>query len=171
MSTTLVSEQDQASVRDRRCRHMMRSKEGRTGQISTTCSSHSGRCGLVQPSSLPGTTLLVSATRSNQQWSSKPSSRSHHRSLIKVGGRWCDGGGGYPLGEPERASLPVYVTDAAEDQRNGVFDFHIPSKITASFRATATRAFLIPVRAATRTPQALIEDHRVVRPSSVVAAS
>lgn len=91
MSTALVDEQDQASVRDRQCRHMMRSEEDRTGQISTTCSSHSGRCGLVQPSSLPGTTLRVSITRSIQQWGSKPSSRSHHRSLIKAGGRWWDG--------------------------------------------------------------------------------
>jgi hypothetical protein len=45
------------------------------------------------------------------------------------------------------------------------------SSTTASLRATATRAFFVPLRRATRIPQFLMVDHPITRPSSVVAAS
>ena len=44
---------------------------------------------------------------------------------------------------------------------NGVWVFHILCRITANFRATATRALLMPLRLARRIPQFFSADHWV----------
>lgn len=44
-------------------------------------------------------------------------------------------------------------------------------RMTASLRATATRAFFIPLRLAMRNPQFFSADHLTTLPSKVVAAS
>lgn len=81
----------------------------------------------------------------------------------------------HPLGEPERACVrALHVCHATApwfDHRNGQLLCHMQSRITASFRATATRAFLIPCRAAMCRPHRLSVDHPPFRPSNVVAAS
>ena len=56
-------------------------------------------------------------------------------------------------------------------QRNGVFVFHMAWRMTASFRATATRAFLKPDALASFMPHAFSVENRRLRVSSVVAAS
>ena len=56
-------------------------------------------------------------------------------------------------------------------QRKPVFVFHIAWSITASLRATATRAFLNPQRFASRRPHAFSREKRTVLVSKVVAAS
>ena len=103
---------------------------------------------------------------------SQPSPRSHRRSLESSGERrWRQGMALIPL--VNRSDLQG--CDHAEaiwfDHRNGVLVRHMLSRITASFRATATRAFLIPCRAAIRSPHRLTVDHPEVRASNVVAAS
>src|SRR5215213_4359033 len=56
-------------------------------------------------------------------------------------------------------------------QRNGVWVVPIACRTTAGLRATATRAVLNPLLLASRKPQAFSREKRVVRVSSVVAAS
>ena len=56
-------------------------------------------------------------------------------------------------------------------QRNSVLVFHMAWRMTASLRATATRAFLKPELLASRKPQALRAEKATVRVSRVVAAS
>jgi len=55
--------------------------------------------------------------------------------------------------------------------RNSEPSLHIRCRITASLRATATRALAMPRRLATYMPQARSADHLVVRISSEWAAS
>src|SRR3954447_11697890 len=71
--------------------------------------------------------------------------------------------------DPRRASrrdAPLersaeHVAHAASSlQRNPVFVFHIAWSITASLRATATRAFLNPQRFASRRPHAFSRQSR-----------
>ena len=52
-----------------------------------------------------------------------------------------------------------------------MFVFHMAWSMTASLRATATRAFLNPQTLASRRPHALRRENRVVLVSKVVAAS
>src|SRR5512144_1357478 len=56
-------------------------------------------------------------------------------------------------------------------QWNGDCVLHMLCRMTASFLAPATRAFLLPHRRASRTPQLFRLDHLVILPSRVVAAS
>ena len=56
-------------------------------------------------------------------------------------------------------------------QRNSAPSLHIRCRITASLRATATRALAMPRRLATCMPQARSADHLVPRVSSECAAS
>lgn len=78
-------------------------------------------------------------------------------------------GGDAPL-KPRSGSR---VADHAASllQRNSVLVFHIAWRVTASLRATATRAFLNPEVFASRRPQAFRVEKAVVRVSRVVAAS
>src|SRR5262245_24893157 len=59
----------------------------------------------------------------------------------------------------------------SDDQLNSVPSIHIRCRITASFRATATRALLRLLRFAMRMPQALRADHFPTRVNSTLAAS
>lgn len=56
-------------------------------------------------------------------------------------------------------------------QRNSASSLHMRCRMTASLRATATRALAMPRRWATRIPHALSVDHFWQRVSSVCAAS
>ena len=56
-------------------------------------------------------------------------------------------------------------------QRNGASSFHMRRRTIASLRASATVAFFVPIRLASRTPQAFRLDHLVTRFSSMPAAS
>src|SRR5215813_15337267 len=63
---------------------------------------------------------------------------------------------------PEAGTLALSVARyaaASFDQENSVPSTHMRCKITASLRATATLAFLSPLRLAIRRPQALSADH------------
>src|SRR5918994_2229814 len=55
-------------------------------------------------------------------------------------------------------------------QRNVVASVQIRKRIMASLRATATAAFLEPLRAARRTPQLLSDEKRLTRASTTYAA-
>jgi hypothetical protein len=74
---------------------------------------------------------------------------------------------------PLEAKLEPHALDhaAASLQRKGVLVFHIACRMTASFRAIATRAFLKPTFLASLRPQALRVEKAVVLVSNVVAAS
>ena len=78
-------------------------------------------------------------------------------------------GGDAPL---EARSTP-HVSDHAAFalQRKAVFDFHIAWRMTASFLATATRAFLNPTFLASLSPQAFRGEKAIFLVSKVVAAS
>ena len=78
-------------------------------------------------------------------------------------------GGDAPL---EARSTP-HVSDHAAFalQRKAVFDFHIAWRMTASFLATATRAFLKPTFLASLSPQAFSVEKPMFLVSKVVATS
>ena len=59
---------------------------------------------------------------------------------------------------------------ASFDQRNSVPSTQTRCMTTASLRASATRAFLPPIRRASRAPQAFRADHRATRDRSTPAA-
>jgi hypothetical protein len=77
-------------------------------------------------------------------------------------------GGDAPL---ERGRGSHDSDHAAALQRKGVPVFHIAWRMTASLRATATRAFLKPTLLACRRPQAFSDEKAVLLVSRVVAAS
>ncbi len=57
------------------------------------------------------------------------------------------------------------------DQRNSLPSFHMRCRMPASLRATATVAFLAPIRLASRVPQALSADHFATRWRMIPPAS
>lgn len=59
---------------------------------------------------------------------------------------------------------------AAAVWRNGSFVFHMAWRMTASFRATATLAFLNPAPLAIRRPQAFREEKAICRVRMTLAA-
>jgi hypothetical protein len=63
------------------------------------------------------------------------------------------------------------IVASSDDQLNSVPSIHIRCRMTASFRATATRALLRLLRLAMRMPQALRADHLATRVNSTLAAS
>ena len=77
-------------------------------------------------------------------------------------------GGDTPL---ERGRGSHDSDHAAALQRNGVRFFLIAWRMTASLRATATRAFLKPTLPAIRRPQIFSDGKAVLLVSKVVAAS
>ncbi len=76
-------------------------------------------------------------------------------------------------GDPRSFSFPSFDQAArgSAAQRNGSPLRQIACITTASFRASATRALVVPARCARRTAQAFSDDRRFTRPSSTVAAS
>ena len=68
-------------------------------------------------------------------------------------------------------SLPAQAARGSTARRKGSPLRQIACITTASFRASATRALVLPDRCARRTAQALRADQRLTRPSSTVAAS
>src|SRR5271166_6948915 len=64
------------------------------------------------------------------------------------------------------AGQPACSAGSCTDQQNSVPSIHILCMMTASLRATATRALLRLVRFAMRIPQAFREDHLETRVSS-----
>ena len=65
----------------------------------------------------------------------------------------------------------LHPATACLPQRNSELSTHMRCRMTASLRATATRARAMPRRFATCMPQARSEDHFVLRISSEWAAS
>ena len=65
----------------------------------------------------------------------------------------------------------LHAATACLPQRNSDLSTHMRCRMTASLRATATRARAMPRRFATCMPQARSEDHFVLRISSEWAAS
>jgi hypothetical protein len=78
-------------------------------------------------------------------------------------------GGDAPLEAGRCCLVPDQAVTAL--QRNGVFVFHMAWRMTVSFLATPTRAFLKPTFLASLKPQALRAQNAVVLVSIVVAAS
>lgn len=70
-----------------------------------------------------------------------------------------------------RTAEPYAAAGFSSPNWKGRLSSHIRCRMTASLRATATRARFMPIRAAKRMPQAFSRDHRRVRVSKVVAAS
>ena len=90
----------------------------------------------------------------------------------------------WPDPRPDRDALPPLPADlvlslarahatcaSLADQRNSLPSRSILWRITESFRATATVAFLVPVRLASRVPQAFSADQRETRWRMIPAAS
>jgi hypothetical protein len=70
------------------------------------------------------------------------------------------------------SAIPFFhAVTACLPQRNSDLSTHMRCRMTASLRATATRARAMPRRFATCMPQARSEDHFVLRISSEWAAS
>lgn len=67
-------------------------------------------------------------------------------------------------------SVLVYAAATSLPQRNGAPSVHMRWRMTASLRATATLAFCMPARLATRSPQAFSAHHRVNRVRMMWAA-
>jgi hypothetical protein len=74
---------------------------------------------------------------------------------------------------PLEAKSALHVSDhaAVALQRKAVFVFHMAWRMTASFLATATRAFLNPTFLANLSPQAFRVEKAMFLVSKVVAAS
>ncbi len=90
----------------------------------------------------------------------------------------------WPEPRPDRDALSLLPADfvpllcvaqairaSLADQRNSLPSRSILWRITESFRATATVAFLVPVRLASRVPQAFSADQRETRWRMIPAAS
>lgn len=98
-----------------------------------------------------------------------------------VGPQQCprDGRNPVPTGTPSAAAsgsrafaiLAQAICASLADQRNSLPSRSILWRITASFRATATVAFLVPIRLASRVPQAFSADQRETRWRMIPAAS
>src|ERR1700743_191506 len=76
-----------------------------------------------------------------------------------------------PCGGNSCGGQAACMAGACADHEHSGHSTHIPCKMTASFRATATRALLRLPRFAMRMPQALSVDHLETRVSSTLAAS
>ena len=76
-----------------------------------------------------------------------------------------------PPPQAETANSFLHAATACLPQRNADLSTHMRCKMTASLRATATRARAMPRRFATCMPQARSEDHFALRISSEWAAS
>ena len=74
---------------------------------------------------------------------------------------------------PLEATSALHASDHAAFalQRKAVFVFHMAWRMTASFLATATRAFLNPTFLASLSPHAFSVEKRMFLVSKVVAAS
>lgn len=101
-----------------------------------------------------------------------------HALIVEVSTTGINGGGLIramrPGGDaPLEAKSALRACDhaAAALQRKGVFDFNMAWRITASLRATATRAFLKPTFLASLRPHAFKVEKAVVLVSIAVAAS
>ena len=90
----------------------------------------------------------------------------------------------WPEPRPDRDTLPPLPADlvlslslahaacaSLADQRNSLPSRSILCRIVESFRATATVAFLVPIRFASRVPQAFSADQRETRWRMMPAAS
>src|SRR5271166_4040267 len=75
------------------------------------------------------------------------------------------------LAETLAADQPACSAGSFADQQNSVPSIHIRWRMTASLRATATRALLRLFLFAMRMPQAFSVDHLATRVSSTLAAS
>jgi len=73
--------------------------------------------------------------------------------------------------QAETCNSSLHAATACLPQRNSDLSTHMRCRMTASLRATATRARAIPRRFATCMPQARSEDHFALRINSEWAAS
>lgn len=76
-----------------------------------------------------------------------------------------------PCGRKRVFSVFGYAAATSLPQRNAVPSTHMRWRMTASLRATASLAFSMPARLATRSPQAFSAHHRFNRVRMLWAAS
>lgn len=69
------------------------------------------------------------------------------------------------------AREPQAAVAASADQRKSFASRHVRCRTVASLGATATRAFCIPLRLATASPETFSEDHRTRGPVSITSAA